>query len=258
MKFLGLKAAVTAFIAVSAQAKVLICSDSTTATWPADSVIQGWGYYIGDYLTLPVTNLAKAGRSLRSFINEGRWDTLLKETVAGDYVIIEMGHNDDGNPKNDTKDRFTLPGTGNDFIVVTNSTGQKETVHSFGYYLRGMIADVKAKKAIPVVSGMVNRNYWKGSTLQSNWPFAVYAQEVAQQESVAYVDHTKYSVAAFQAMGQTKATTYFPEDKTHTSWPGAKINAETFVEALKCGSGGSGLVKYLNAAGKAVALTSCK
>lgn len=45
-------------------------------------------------------------------------------------------------------------------------------------YLRSMIVDVKAKGGVPILSGMVNRNYWTGEVLQSQWPFADYAQQV--------------------------------------------------------------------------------
>ncbi|PQE15237.1 rhamnogalacturonan acetylesterase protein [Rutstroemia sp. NJR-2017a WRK4] len=208
---------------VQAATKVLICSDSTTANYdPATTNLQGWGYYIHNYLSIGVSNLARNGRSTRSFINEGRWASLLNSTNAGDYVIIEMGHNDDGDPTTDTADRATLPGIGNDSVVVTTSTGASETVYSFGWYLRKMIADVKAKDATPILSGMVPRNYWTGNTLQSTWPFAVYAQEVAAQTSVAYVDHTKYAVNRWQALGPTVAKTYYPNDNTHTNPAGAQ------------------------------------
>jgi rhamnogalacturonan acetylesterase len=73
--------------------KLLICSDSTTANY-SSGVLQGWGYYVGEYLSVPVVNLAKNGRSTRSFIREGLWAELLKRTVPGDFVVIEMGHND--------------------------------------------------------------------------------------------------------------------------------------------------------------------
>jgi len=89
-----------------------------------------------------------------------------------------MGHNDDGDPTTDTADRATLPGIANNSVVVTTSTGATETVYSFGWYLRKMIVDVKAKNAIPILSGMVNRNYWTGETLQSSWPFADYEKAV--------------------------------------------------------------------------------
>ncbi|KZL80469.1 rhamnogalacturonan acetylesterase [Colletotrichum incanum] len=234
----------------SAAPKLLICSDSTTANYATGSVLQGWGFYIHNYLTIPVTNLAVNGRSTRSFINEGKWASLLAQTSPGDFVLIEMGHNDDGDPKTDTKNRATLPGIGGDSIVVTTSNGTQETVHSFGWYLREMIADVQAKKAVPVLSGMVPRNYWTGNTLRKDWPFADYAKQVAQKADVAYVDHTTYSVAKWQLMGPITAKTYFPQDNTHTNWPGAEINSETFAQALNCGNYTKDLKQYLNAAVK--------
>lgn len=210
-----------------------------------------WGYYLTSYLTISVHNLAVNGRSTRFFINEGRWSSLLYSTNAGDFVIIEMGHNDDVDPATDTKDRGTLPGAGEETVVVTTSTGAKETVHTFGWYLCKMVADVQAKNAVPVISGMVPRNYWTGNTLQADWPFADTAEQVAQKAGVQYVDHTKYSVAAFQAMGPTKAKTYFPNDNMHTNPAGAQINTKTFAQGVKCGSK-IGLAAYLNANGKAV------
>ncbi|KAH8594785.1 rhamnogalacturonan acetylesterase [Bisporella sp. PMI_857] len=238
--------------------KLLICSDSTTANYASTSVLQGWGYYIGTYLSFTVSNLARNGRSTRSFINEGLWSSLLSSTVAGDFVLIEMGHNDDGDPTTDTADRATLPGIANNSVVVTTSTGATETVYSFGWYLRKMISDVRAKGATPILSGMVNRNYWSGSTLQSSWPFADYAKAVAAQTAVEYVDHTRYSVALFQAMGATQAKTYFPNDNTHTNWAGANLNAQTFVQAVKCHCGGTSVLKkYLNSNGNAVTNPAC-
>ncbi|KAH7269119.1 SGNH hydrolase-type esterase domain-containing protein [Fusarium redolens] len=232
-------------------AKLLICSDSTTANYATGNALQGWGFYIQDYTTLTVSNLAKNGRSTRSFINEGLWKDLLSKTASGDFVVIEMGHNDDGDPT--ASDRATLPGTGEETVTVTTTTGSKEVVHTFGWYLRKMIADVKAKGATPILSGMVNRNYWTGNTLQSKWPFADYAEAVAKAAGVEYINHTNYSVALFQAMGPTKAKTYYPNDNTHTNWDGAKLNTQTFVQAVKykCGRT-SVLKKYVNAAGNAI------
>ncbi|KAK7177346.1 rhamnogalacturonan acetylesterase [Paraphaeosphaeria sporulosa] len=257
MKLFATLAAIAATVsaAPAATPKVLICSDSTTANYdPSTSVLQGWGYYLHDYLTIGVSNLAVNGRSTRSYINEGLWATLLASTNAGDFVLIEMGHNDDVDPtNNDTAARGTLPGIGEQTVVVTTSKG-KETVHTFGWYLRKMIADVKAKNAIPVLSGMVPRNYWTGNKLQSDWPFADYAKQVAQAAGVTYVDHTKYSVAKFQSFGPTKAKTFFPNDNTHTNPAGAIINSDAFATAVKCGTNDV-LTPYLNAKGKSFSCT---
>ena len=71
-----------------AQPKLLICSDSTTANYTS-GVLQGWGFHIGEYVTMPVINLAKNGRSTRSFIREGLWADLLNRTAPEDFVVIE-------------------------------------------------------------------------------------------------------------------------------------------------------------------------
>ncbi|XEV01271.1 hypothetical protein FSHL1_006558 [Fusarium sambucinum] len=241
-----------ASLAVSAKAaKVLICSDSTTANYASGNPLQGWGFYLEDYLSLTVSNLARNGRSTRSFINEGLWNTLLSSTAKDDIVIIEMGHNDDGDPK--TSDRATLAGTGEETVTVTTTTGKTEVVHTFGWYLRKMIGDVKAKGATPIISGMVNRNYWTGNTLQSKWPFADAAKSVAKAAGVEFIDHTKYSVALFQSFGPVKAKTYFPNDNTHTNWDGAKLNTQSFIQAVKnkC-DGTSKLRAFINPTGNAI------
>lgn len=82
----------------AASPKLLICSDSTTANYATNNSLQGWGFHIPSYLSIPVDNLAVGGRSTRSFIDEGRWTALLNKTVAGDFVLIEMGHNDNVDP----------------------------------------------------------------------------------------------------------------------------------------------------------------
>ncbi|KAI1637417.1 rhamnogalacturonan acetylesterase [Biscogniauxia mediterranea] len=253
MHFITFLSALASFIGlVVAKPKLLICSDSTTANYNVNDTLQGWGYYIGEYLSIHVKNHARNGRSTRSFINEGLWDRLLNVTDVGDFVVIEMGHNDDGDPETDTKDRATLPGVGEDTVIVTTASGDEETVHTFGWYLREMIADVQAIGAHPIISGMVNRNNWDNGKLQSKWAFTDYAEQVAKEEGVEWVDHTAYSVAEFQSFGQTKAKTYYPEDNTHTNPAGARINAETFVQAVKYACGGSCLATYLNEKGVAL------
>ena len=54
----------------------------------------GWGQYLAQYLTIPVVNDAIAGRSARSYTDEGRFDTLINTVKSGDFVVIEFGHND--------------------------------------------------------------------------------------------------------------------------------------------------------------------
>src|SRR4051794_1796856 len=60
---------------------------------------QGWGdpiIALFDKTRIKVENHAIGGRSSRTFQTEGRWDKLLKAASPGDFVLIQMGHNDGG------------------------------------------------------------------------------------------------------------------------------------------------------------------
>lgn len=219
-------------VGVTAEPKVLLCSDSTASDYSPPRKEQGWGYFLKNYMSIPVLNLARGGRSTRTFIAEGLWASLLNKTAPGDFVIIEMGHNDAGDPKgpNDRKPwRSTLKGLGEETVTVQNGITtagengprQAEVVHTFGWYLRKMTADVKKRNAIAIISSRTASNNWSSGSLESNFPFSIWAKEAAKQAEVEFVDHTKYSVGAYRAMGKDKASTHYV-DITHTNPAGAK------------------------------------
>lgn len=99
---------------------------------------------------------------------------------------------------------------------------------------------------------MTPRNNWIDSnkTLQTTWAFTETARQVAKAANVGFVDHTKFSVAALQALGFVEAKKLFPNDNTHTNDKGAIVNAETFVQGAVCGK--SVLADYLSVKGKGV------
>jgi rhamnogalacturonan acetylesterase len=60
---------------------------------------------LGQYLTIPVVNMAIGGRSARSYTEEGRFTALINSAQKGDFAIIEFGHNDGtANPDNGRQD----------------------------------------------------------------------------------------------------------------------------------------------------------
>lgn len=164
---------------------VFLCSDSTAEGYgPQTTGVQGFGYYLYPFFTSTFVNSAKGGRSTRSFINEGLWTQLLDQTSPGDYVVIEMGHNDPGTPGTGGDvgvDRAVLSGVGDETVLVRNSTGQNEVVRTFGSYLRQMIADLRVVGAVPVLSGMVPLMEWTNynTTLQRTWEFTEYSRDVS-------------------------------------------------------------------------------
>jgi rhamnogalacturonan acetylesterase len=71
-------------------------------------VFEGWGQFLGQFLSTPVVNDAIAGRSARSYTDEGRFNILINTVKSGDFVIIEFGHNDgmSGTIDNGRQDAF--------------------------------------------------------------------------------------------------------------------------------------------------------
>jgi hypothetical protein len=78
---------------------VYLCGDSTMAKNGGGSGTEGWGQYLQysfSNAAAVISNQAIAGRSARSFTREGRFDTVVGLVKAGDWVVIEFGHNDGG------------------------------------------------------------------------------------------------------------------------------------------------------------------
>lgn len=77
---------------------VYIAGDSTAQSYNIAKTYPqtGWGQVFADYLTddIIVENRSMAGRSSKSYNNDGRMDNILTEIKPGDYVLIQFGHND--------------------------------------------------------------------------------------------------------------------------------------------------------------------
>jgi rhamnogalacturonan acetylesterase len=211
---------------------VFIAGDSTAN----NTNHKGWGDPVTKYFDLTrinVANRARAGRSARTFVDEGLWDKLIADVKPGDYVLIQFGHNDGGPPDKD-KARGDLPGIGDESKDVTMPDGKQLTVHTYGWYIRKFVEETKAKDAHPVVLSLTVRNIWKdGKVERGSGHFGEWSREVAKAEGVPFEDATNIIADAYEKMGQEKVTTLFPEDHTHTSPEGAEIVASLIVEGLR-------------------------
>ena len=213
----------------------------------------GWGDPLSDYFDpaqINVTNRAKGSRSSRSFQLEGFWNAALKDMKAGDFVLVQMGQND-GRPLASMPARSSLPGIGEETQEVTLPDGTKDTVHTFGWYIRKYINDTKAKAATPIVMSLTAKDMWtadgKNRRPYDNYP--LWSQQVAAAEKVQFLDHINIMGEIFEKLGQANAKKYF-RDSTHTTEAGADQNAAGVVAGLKYLQ--SPLVNYLSAKGKAV------
>lgn len=212
--------------------RIFIAGDSTAQTYDTTKTVQrGWAQCLQQYFTkkVEVVNLAKAGRSSKSFIDEGRWANLLKQVKKGDYVFIQFGHND---------------------------TSKKPERHTDTYqYQQNLIRfcdDVKEKKGKPVIiTSIVMRQFDKNGKVVAKRPhFAEYielAKIAARAADVPCIDLYSKTRDYIQTLGDVDSKKlYFwvkkgespnPEevrqDDTHLREPGAVKYAGFVVDDIR-------------------------
>lgn len=217
--------------------QLLIAGDSTAANNGAEGPV-GWGVVFQEYFDpskIQVVNLAKGGRSSRTFYSEGLWQMLEEKIHPGDIVLIQFGHNDSG-PVNDTfRARGSLAGLGDESQEIDNMLTKKhEVVHSFGWYMRYFVERTKARGGVPIVVSPTIRNIWTDKTVEHTMGhFRDWSQSVAEQEQVAYVDLSGYSAVAIEKLGPAVMAGFYPKDHTHTNHDGAEFNATWTLAGLK-------------------------
>lgn len=216
---------------------LFIVGDSTVNN--SGEGFQGWGNVIGDHFDstrIKIENRARGGRSSRTFQTEGLWDRALAEMKKGDFVLIQFGHNDGGSLDKD-RARGSLKGIGEETKDITvEATGKKETVHTFGWYMRKYIADAKAKSVVPIILSPVPRNMWKdGKVVRASADYGLWAKETAMSTKALFVDLNEITSFKYEKDGPSKvAAEYFTtKDHTHTSPAGARLNALSVAEGLR-------------------------
>ena len=134
------------------------------STLNSNAPLRGWGQDLGqffDQTKINVVNRAIGGRSSRTFQYEGRWDKIMSEIKKGDFVILQFGHNDVGKYDDPgAKDRPSLHSEGEETVEATRLDGKKETVHSFGWYMRKYGKDVRERGATMIFCSMVPHKDW--------------------------------------------------------------------------------------------------
>ncbi len=199
----------------------------------------GWGYFFPEYFDqsrITVENHALGGMSSRTFYRR-LWPEVLEGVRKGDWVIIELGHNDNG-PYDSGRARASIPGIGRDSLNVTiQETGEHETVYTYGEYMRRFIRDVKRKGAYPILMSLTPRCAWDDADstriTRVDSTFGLWARQVARKEHVPFVDLNDITARKFERFGKEKVKYMFYLDRIHTSEFGARVNAESAAEGLR-------------------------
>jgi lysophospholipase L1-like esterase len=194
----------------------------------------GWGYYAHEYFDptkITVENQALGGMSSRTFYNK-LWNPIRQAIRPGDWVIISIGHNDNG-PYDEGRARASIPGVGDDTLNVTiKETGEQETVYTYGGYMRKYINDVRAQGGHPVLMSLTPRNAYDDNGKIVRKPHTQWLIQVAAEEGVPFVDLNEISGQKLDTYGKWKTDYHFFLDKIHTSRFGAMMNARSAAEGL--------------------------
>lgn len=209
---------------------IWLCGDSTMSIKEKKAYPEtGWGMpfvYFWDS-TVAVENLAKNGRSTKTFISEKLWQKVADNAKEGDYIFIQFGHNDESKDKGE---RYSTPDT-------------------FKMNLKKFIDEARTKKAIPVLITPVSRRKFDngGTALETHAEYSAYVTEVAEKEKVYLIDLDRKSRELYQRLGKEPSKLLFlqlkpgehpnypdgKEDNTHFSELGARLIAQIVLDEIE-------------------------
>ena len=203
----------------------------------------GWGFFAHEYFDkgkITVENHALGGTSSRTFYRR-LWPDVKKGIRKGDYVIIELGHNDNG-PFDSGRARASIRGISpaDSLEVTIKETGERETVYSYGEYLRRFVRECKALGAHPILLSLTPRNAWDanrpGHVGRVNTTFGLWAKQVAEEQDIPFIDLNEISAAKYDGFSAWKVDYHFYLDRIHTSAFGARLNARSAAEGIAAGT----------------------
>ena len=207
----------------------------------------GWGHMLPAYFDpakVNVVNRAVGGLSSRTYLTGGFWAKVLLRLKAGDVVIMQFGHNDDGalndEPPGPLRARGTIKGIGEETREIDNVlTKRHEVVHSYGWYLRKFVDETKARGATAIICSPIPRKGWddQGLIRRSPATYSGWAAAVAAQEQVGFVNLNEIIAGVYDRLGHDAVVGFFPQVKPdehiHTNQAGAELNARCVVAGLK-------------------------
>lgn len=196
----------------------------------------GWGYYANRYFNanrITVENQALGGMSTRTFYTD-LWPAVRDALKPGDWVIVSIGHNDNGEFFDQRRARAVIPGVDPDtcYVGFNQRTHRQDTVYSYGTYLRLYIKEIRARGANPILMSLTPRDAYDAKGKIVRKPQTEWASYVAAVEGVPFVDLNEISGQKLDSYSAWKEKYHFLGDHIHTSKFGAELNARSAAEGL--------------------------
>lgn len=204
---MGLALTLLSFASVQQKIIVYIIGDSTASIKsPKAFPEKGWGMELQSFFDDKVTvdNRALNGRSTKSFINEKRWDAILTTLKAGDYVLIQFGHNDE---------KIQNPAVGT-------------SLQDFKLNLIKYVQETQAKKAYPILmTPIMRRNFKDGVFTDTHAGYPDVVRKLADSLHIPLIDMHRKTEKLIVGLGEKSSIKLFNHvDSGHVNYPNGKID----------------------------------
>jgi lysophospholipase L1-like esterase len=183
-------------------------------TYAASSLQEGWGQELPQFLLTKVTidNQAIGGASVQTFY-KGRWQNIMSNLRAGDYVAAAFGANDSG-----------------------TVAGRHVDPPDFKAMFARMADEVRAKQATFIAVTPAALQEWSGGVEgnQRLGPYVAVLHDFADASDVKLVDLNARSLELLNEIGQEAAKqVYIDGDKAHFTKQGATQMARLVAQELQ-------------------------
>jgi lysophospholipase L1-like esterase len=177
-----------------------------------------WGQMLPTFLRpdIAVANHAESGETLKSFIAELRLAKVLETAKAGDWAMIQFGHNDQ---------KASWPQT----FAAADTT--------YRSWLAAVVADLRRVGVRPILVTPPERRNWTadGRIRPTLSDYAAAIRAVGAESHVPVIDLNAASIAFYEALGPTRAPIAFNDggkDATHHDNYGAWVLARAVASGM--------------------------
>ena len=251
--------------------KVHTIGDSTMAEYDENTTDKrGWAMYLGSFFdanNVTVNNRGKSGSDTRGFYTGAAyWPSVKSQMSAGDYLIIQFAHNDEGNDSE-------LSGLDNlEYAAYCEAKGLPAPTDARGTnpkttyreILGKFIDEARALGVNPILVAPICRAYFSGGNIKRNgqhdlgdkfakiengellknqsvpandlsMSYVEAMRIVAKDKNVPFINMTEGTRQIYTAYGETQCLDllFCSGDKTHTNALGGNLIARATADSLK-------------------------